>query len=136
MPVNFWLPRAYTASPSAFIPVLAGVTLNLGLYGILRLNGDLAPGHGIGMGLFALVGGSITQIVGILYATVENDLETMLAHSSIENAGIIVAGIGAFLVFRSFRQYGSCSSCSHRRPLSCGESLRIQNVALPGSRPH
>jgi len=101
VPVNFWLPRAYTASPSAFIPVLAGVTLNLALYGIVRLNGDLAPGHGIGTGLFALVVGSITAIIGILYATVENDLKTMLAHSSIENAGIIVAGIGAFLVFRN-----------------------------------
>ena len=99
-PVNFWLPRCYTASPPAFVPVLAGVTLNLGLYGIVRLNGDLAPGHGLGAGLAALIIGSITALVGILYATTENDLKTMLAHSSIENAGIIVAGFGAFLVFR------------------------------------
>ena len=52
-------------------------------------------------GLFALVTGSITALVGILYATTENDMKTMLAHSSIENAGIIVAGIGASLVFRA-----------------------------------
>ena len=38
-PVNFWLPRCYTAAPPAFMPVLAGVTLNLGFYGMLRLNG-------------------------------------------------------------------------------------------------
>jgi hydrogenase-4 component B len=101
VPVNFWLPRCYTASPPAFIPVLAGVTLNLGLYGIVRLNGDLVPGHGIGAGLVALAVGSITALVGILYATTENDLKTMLAHSSIENAGIIVAGFGAFLAFRN-----------------------------------
>ncbi len=101
VPVNFWLPRCYTAAPPAFIPVLAGVTLNLGFYGILRLNGDLVPGQGIGPGLIALVVGSITALVGILYATTENDLKTMLAHSSIENAGIIVAGFGAFLVFRN-----------------------------------
>jgi hydrogenase-4 component B len=100
VPVNFWLPRAYSAAPVAFIPVLAGVTLNLGLYGILRLNGDLVPGHGMGAGLLALVVGSVTALVGILYATTENDLKTMLAHSSIENAGIIVAAIGAFMVFR------------------------------------
>jgi hydrogenase-4 component B len=48
-----------------------------------------------------LIVGSITAIVGILYATTENDLKTMLAHSSIENAGIVVAGVGAFLVFRN-----------------------------------
>ena len=101
VPVNFWLPRCYTASPPAFIPVLAGVTLNLGFYGILRLNGDLVPGQGIGPGLIALVVGSVTALVGILYATTENDLKTMLAHSSIENAGIIAAGFGAFLVFRN-----------------------------------
>jgi len=101
VPVNFWLPRCYTASPSAFVPVLAGVTLNLGFYGMFRLNADLVPGQGMGNGIFALVTGSVTALVGILYATTENDLKTMLAHSSIENAGIIAAAFGAFLVFRN-----------------------------------
>jgi hydrogenase-4 component B len=101
VPVNFWLPRSYTSAPAAFVPVLAGVTLNLGFYGILRLNTDLVPAHSFGPGLFALITGSVTALVGILYATTENDLKTMLAHSSIENAGIIVAGIGASLVFRA-----------------------------------
>jgi hydrogenase-4 component B len=101
VPVNFWLPRCYTATPPMFVPVLAGITLNLGFYGILRLNADLVPSHGIGTGLFALVTGSITALVGILYATTDNDMKTMLAHSSIENTGIIVAGVGAFLVFRA-----------------------------------
>ncbi len=100
VPVNFWLPRAYTASPSIFIPVFAGVTLNLGFYGILRLNANLAPST-YGTGVFALVVGSVTALVGILYATTESDIKTMLAFSSIEKAGIIVAGIGAFLVFRA-----------------------------------
>jgi hydrogenase-4 component B len=100
VPVNFWLPRSYTAAPAAFVPVLAGVTLNLGFYGILRLNTDLVSAHSFGTGLFALITGSVTALVGILYATTENDMKTMLAHSSIENAGIIVAGIGASMVFR------------------------------------
>ena len=33
--------RAYRVAPRAFVPVLAGATLNLGLYGILRVNADL-----------------------------------------------------------------------------------------------
>ena len=41
VPVNFWLPRAYTSAPAIFLPVFAGVTLNLGFYGILRLSADL-----------------------------------------------------------------------------------------------
>ena len=99
VPVNFWLPRAYTAAPSAFVPILAGATLNLGLYGILRVNADLIPMTMIGPGLVALVIGTVSALLGILYATTENDLKTMLAHSSIENAGIVVVGFGAGVVF-------------------------------------
>ena len=99
VPVNFWLPRAYTASPRAFVPVLAGATLNLGLYGILRVNADLMPATHAGPGLVALVIGTLSALVGILYATTDNDLKMVLAHSSIENVGIVVAGFGAGMVF-------------------------------------
>jgi hydrogenase-4 component B len=99
VPVNFWLPRAYAAAPRAFTPVLAGATLNLGLYGILRVNAGLVPPTLAGPGLVALAIGALTALVGILYATTDNDLKIMLAHSSIENAGIIVAGFGAGMVF-------------------------------------
>ncbi|HUA38087.1 MAG TPA: proton-conducting transporter membrane subunit [Candidatus Sulfopaludibacter sp.] len=99
VPVNFWLPRAYVAAPRAFVPVLAGATLNLGLYGILRVNADLMPATHAAPGLVALVVGTLSALVGILYATTDNDLKIMLAHSSIENVGIIVAGFGAGMVF-------------------------------------
>jgi len=46
-----------------------------------------------------LVVGSLSALVGILYATTDNDLKSMLAHSSIENIGVIIAGLGAGLVF-------------------------------------
>jgi len=101
LPVNFWLPRAYTAAPAAFTPILAGATLNLGLYGICRVHLDLLPALQMGPGLLVLVIGSVSALVGILYATTANDLKTILAHSSIENAGIITAGLGAALVFKA-----------------------------------
>ncbi len=99
VPVNMWLPQAYTAAPENFVPVLAGATLNLGLYGIVRVNADLLPIPLINQGLLVLVVGSLSALVGILYATTENDLKKMLAHSSIENAGIITAGLGAGFIF-------------------------------------
>ena len=99
VPVNFWLPRAYGVASRAFVPVLAGATLNLGLYGILRVNADLIPAQQIGPGLVMLVVGTISALFGILYATTNSDLKIMLAHSSIENAGLVVAGFGAGLVF-------------------------------------
>jgi len=99
VPVNSWLRPAYSAAPRAFAPVLAGATLNLGLYGILRVNADILPAAQPGMGLLALSIGTASALIGILYATTDNDLKSMLAHSSIENSGIVVAGIGAGMVF-------------------------------------
>jgi hydrogenase-4 component B len=99
IPVNLWLPQAYTSAPAAFVPVFAGATLNLGLYGIVRLNGDLLPISTVGPGIVALIIGSVTALLGILYATTQSDLKTLLAHSSIENAGIITAALGAGFIF-------------------------------------
>jgi hydrogenase-4 component B len=99
VPVNVWLPRAYMAAPRAFVPVLAGATLNLGLYGILRVNVDLLPATQTGPGLVALVVGTTSALLGILYATTDIDLKLMLAHSSIENVGIVIAGVGSGMVF-------------------------------------
>jgi len=101
VPVNSWLQRAYTAAPRGFAPVLAGATLNLGPYAILRVNADLLPAAHLGTGLLALVVGAVSALIGILYATTDNDLKAMLAHSSIENAGIVVAAAGAGMVFRA-----------------------------------
>jgi hydrogenase-4 component B len=101
MPVNFWLPRAYAAAPAPFVPILAGATLNLGLYGIFRVNAGLLPATGDGMGVVILIIGTVSAFVGILYATTANDLKLVLAHSSVENAGIIMAGFGAALAFMS-----------------------------------
>ena len=65
----------------------------------MRVNADLLPAIHAGPGLVALVVGTISALLGILYATTDNDLKIMLAHSSIENVGLIVAGFGAGMVF-------------------------------------
>ncbi|MFZ0890231.1 MAG: proton-conducting transporter membrane subunit [Candidatus Binataceae bacterium] len=99
IPVNAWLPRAHPLAPANVSALLSGTLLNLGIYGILRLNFDLAPATMPGMGLVVLVVGSLTALLGILYATTQNDLKALLAHSSAENIGIITAALGASLVF-------------------------------------
>jgi len=99
VPFNAWLPRAHPAAPGNVSAVLSGAILNLGLYGIVRLNLDLLPVASLGPGVIVLVIGTISAFVGILYATTENDLKVMLAHSSIENVGIVAVGLGAGLVF-------------------------------------
>jgi hydrogenase-4 component B len=99
VPTNIWLPRAHPAAPSNVSAILSGVILNLGLYGIVRINADLLPVSNTGAGALVLIVGTVSALVGILYATIRNDLKEMLAHSSIENIGIITAGLGAGFIF-------------------------------------
>ena len=103
-PVNSWLPRAHPAAPANVSAILSGVILNLGLYGIVRVNLDLLPITTIGPSLVVLIIGTISALLGILYASTENDLKTMLAHSSIENVGIVTVGLGAGFVFTASGQ--------------------------------
>jgi len=104
VPVNTWLPRAHPAAPANVSSILSGVILNLGLYGILRVNLDLLRIETIEAGVIVLVVGTASALVGILYATTENDLKTMLAHSSIENIGIVTAGLGAGFIFAVYER--------------------------------
>jgi hydrogenase-4 component B len=99
VPFNVWLPRAHPVAPANVSAVLSGVILNLGIYGIVRVNIDFLPMTALGPALVVLIVGSATALVGILYATTENDIKTMLAHSSIENMGIVAAALGAGFVF-------------------------------------
>jgi len=99
LPVNSWLPRAHPRAPGNISALLSGVILNLGVYGILLVNLELLPVRYIGEGVVAMVVGAASALIGILYATVEDDLKTTLAYSSIENIGIVMTAFGAAFVF-------------------------------------
>lgn len=99
VPVNQWLPEAYRHAPRSFAPVLSGAASNLGLYAILLVNTRLLVPADAGPGLVALLTGAVGAILGIVYAATQTNLKRALAHSSIENLSIVVAGIGAGLVF-------------------------------------
>lgn len=99
VPGSIWLPKAHPAATGNVSAILSGVILNLGIYGIIKINSDILPITSTGPGIIVLVIGTLSAFIGILYATTENDIKKMLAHSSIENMGIITAGIGAGLVF-------------------------------------
>ncbi len=101
VPVNSWLPLAHPVAPTNVSALLSAVIVNLGIYGIIRINLDLVPTTGPVAGLIVLVTGSISALVGILYATVQAEMKRLLAHSTIENMGIVAAGIGAAMVFRA-----------------------------------
>jgi hydrogenase-4 component B len=99
VPVNSWLPLAHPVAPTNVSALLSAVIVNLGIYGIVRFNFDLAPAAAPSAGLIVLVIGSVSALVGILYATVQAEMKRLLAHSTIENMGIVAAGLGAAMVF-------------------------------------
>jgi hydrogenase-4 component B len=101
VPVNSWLPLAHPVAPTNVSALLSAVIVNLGIYGIIRVNLDLAPVHGTAPGLIVLVVGSLSALTGILYATIQSDMKRLLAHSTIENMGIVAAGIGAAMIFEA-----------------------------------
>ncbi len=104
VPVNSWLPLAHPVAPTNVSALLSAVIVNLGIYGIIRVNLDLVPVHGVVPGLIVLVIGSVSALIGILYATIQSDMKRLLAHSTIENMGIVAAGIGATMIFLASNQ--------------------------------
>jgi hydrogenase-4 component B len=50
-------------------------------------------------GVTVLTIGTISAVLGVLYALMEHDLKRLLAYHSIENIGIILMGLGAALMF-------------------------------------
>jgi hydrogenase-4 component B len=101
VPVNSWLPLAHPVAPTNVSALLSAVIVNLGIYGIIRVNLDLHPAAGSLPGLIVLLIGSLSALIGILYATTQAEMKRLLAHSTIENMGIVAAGIGAAMTFRA-----------------------------------
>ena len=101
IPLHVWLPLAHPAAPSHVSALMSGVMIKLGVYGLARASLDwLAPAPAW-WGAAVLLAGTVSAVVGILYAVVERDLKRLLAFSSIENVGVILIGLGAGLVFRA-----------------------------------
>ncbi len=98
IPVNAWLPEAHGSAPRSVSPILSGATLNLGVFALWIIDGPIATSHPR-MALLVLVVGAATALTGIIYALTEHDLKRLLAQSSIENLGIVVAALGAGFAF-------------------------------------
>ena len=95
VPLHVWLPRAHPAAPSHVSALMSGVMIKLGIYGLVRVMFDLMPGGPAWWGGLLLAVGSVSALLGVLYALVEHDLKRLLAYHSVENIGIILIGLGA-----------------------------------------
>ena len=102
LPLHVWLPDAHPAAPSPVSALMSGVMLKTAVYGLLRVSFDLLHGPAWWWGVAALGVGLATAFYGAVFAAVQTDMKRLLAYSSIENIGIVLAGAGLALVFRAY----------------------------------
>jgi formate hydrogenlyase subunit 3/multisubunit Na+/H+ antiporter MnhD subunit len=105
VPLHVWLPEAHPAAPSPVSAMMSGVMLKTAIYGLLRVTFDLLDRQLWWWGVTALVLGLFTALFGVIFACVQSDMKRLLAYSSIENIGIIVAGIGLAILFKSYDKF-------------------------------
>ena len=102
VPLHVWLPEAHPAAPSPVSAMMSGLMLKVGVYGLLRVSLDLLHIGPWWWGLLTLGLGLGTALYGAIFAAVQTDMKRLLAYSSIENIGLIFAGVGLTLLCRSF----------------------------------
>ena len=102
VPLHAWLPKAHPVAPSPISALMSGVMLKIAVYGFIRLSfyfltiGNLWPLGGV-----VLFIGTISALIGVLYAIMQHDVKCLLAYHSVENIGIIFIGLGLSLIFQA-----------------------------------
>jgi hydrogenase-4 component B len=99
IPLHVWLPAAHPVAPSNVSALMSGVLIKTGIYGLARVCFDFLGPPPLWLGVTILAAGTVSAVLGVLYALMEHDLKRLLAYHSIENIGIILMGLGASLIF-------------------------------------
>jgi hydrogenase-4 component B len=99
VPFHIWLPAAHPVAPSNVSAFMSGVLIKTGIYGFVRVSFDFLGPPPLWWGVTVLTVGTVSAVLGVLYALMEHDLKRLLAYHSIENIGIILMGLGAALMF-------------------------------------
>ena len=100
VPFHKGLPYAHPASPSNISALMSGVMIKVAIYGMARfLLFVLRPEAW--WGVLMLAAGTVSALLGVIYALKEHDIKRLLAYHSIENIGIILIGMGLYVVFSS-----------------------------------
>ena len=95
-PLHIWLPSAHANAPSHVSAIMSAVAIKMGVYGIIRFSGWLPLPVNAGWVVMGI--GCISALAGIVFAMTQNDMKRLLAYCSVENVGIILAGLGLSLL--------------------------------------
>jgi hydrogenase-4 component B len=102
LPLHAWLPRAHPEAPSPVSALMSAAMVNMGIYGIIRIDLQiLGPGpHWWGLTLMII--GAVSAVFGVLQASVATDLKRLLAYSTTENMGLVTLALGAATLLASY----------------------------------
>ena len=95
VPMHTWKPDAYSEAPAPATALLGAGVINCAIYAIMRFSalGTACLGHGfVGNVLVAFGLGSV--LLAAPFVLVQRNYRRLLAYSSIEHAGIMVAALG------------------------------------------
>lgn len=92
-PLHTWLPAAHVQAPAAGSVLLAGVMLKFGAYGLIRFALQMTPDAFREIGMVVLVFGVFSALYGAFAALAQSDLKRMVAYTSVNHMGYIVAGV-------------------------------------------
>lgn len=96
-PMHTWLPDAYSEAPSLTSGLLSGALCTCAIYVLLRNIIVVMPTVGIDfISSLCLTFAVLTIAVAVPFVVVQRDVKRMLAYSSMENIGLMIAGIGVF----------------------------------------
>lgn len=94
VPLHVWLPRAHPEAPSHVSALMSAVMVKMGVFGIVLTTTTLLPDGPTWWALLLLALALPSAVYGILHAAVASDLKRLLAYSTTENVGLILAAVG------------------------------------------
>ncbi|SDB80520.1 Formate hydrogenlyase subunit 3/Multisubunit Na+/H+ antiporter, MnhD subunit [Raineyella antarctica] len=106
VPVHVWLPRAHPEAPSHMSAAMSAAMVKMGVYGIMMVVLRLLPEGPRWWAVLLIALGAGSALYGILQASVQSDLKRLLAYSTTENVGLVVAAVGIGVLLRDSGQDG------------------------------
>ncbi len=103
-PFHFWVPTVHPQLPTNTHAMVSAVMLKIPVYLMIRffLGGIVGPVQWW-WGALVLVLAGLTAAATVFYAMLSADLKVALAYHSVENVGIILAGLGLAMLFSARR---------------------------------